>query len=132
MIAAFLSLLAVILCFQLFAITTNLTAINRIVIATPMALFETSIPLINEEESTVLYFDKRTLEDNLSVYYSNVLDKYAKEVTLDFYYYYQEDQSYCIDDKCNAVEVNISAKIIFNFQYNRVMFYEIKETTNGH
>ena len=132
MIVAFLSLLSIILCFQLFTITTNLTAINRVVIATPLALFETSIPLVNNEEGSPLYFDKRTLEDNLSVYYSNSLDKYTKKVSLDFYYYHQEDGSYCIDDKCNAVEVDISASIIFNFSYHRVMFYEIKETSHGY
>ncbi|HKM10609.1 MAG: hypothetical protein PHI75_01310 [Bacilli bacterium] len=132
MIAAFLSLLAVILGFQLFTITTNLTAINRIVITTPLALFETSIPLINNEEDAPLYFDKRTLEDNLSVYYSNALEKYTKKFSLDFYYYHQEDDSYCIDDKCNAVEVDISALITFDFSYHRVMFYEIKEMTHGY
>lgn len=132
MIVAFLSLLAVILSFQLFTVTTNLTAINRIVITTPVALFETSIPLISNEEFAPLFFDKRTLEDNLSVYYSNSLDKYTKEVVLNFYYYHQEDGSYCIDEKCNAVEVDISAIINFNFQYHRVMFYEIKENSHGY
>ncbi len=132
MIVAFLSLLAVILSFQLFTITTNLTAINRIVITTPLALFETAIPLINNEENAPLYFDKRTLEDNIDVYYSKTLDKYTKTVVLDFYYYHQEDDSYCIDDKCNAVEVDISATITFNFIYHRTMFYEIKETSYGH
>ncbi|HOZ02742.1 MAG TPA: hypothetical protein PKV57_02960 [Bacilli bacterium] len=132
MIAAFLSLFAVILSFQLFTITTNLTIINRIVITTPLSLFETSIPLVNNEEDPSLYFDKRTLEDNLSIYYSNALEKYTKKVSLDFYYYHQEDDSYCIDDKCNAVEVDISATITFNFLYHRVMFYEIKETTDGY
>ncbi len=132
MIVAFLSLLSFILSFQLFMITTNLTAINRIVITTPLALFETAIPLVNNEEEIPLYFDKRTLEDNLSVYYENSLDKYTKKVSLDFYYYHQEDDSYCVDDQCNAVEVNISAIVILNYSYHRVMFYEIKETTHGY
>jgi len=132
MIVAFLSLLAVLLSFQLFTITTDLTVINRVVITTPLALFETSIPLVTNEENAPLYFDKRTLEDNLSIYYTDTLDKYTKKISLDFYYYHQEDDSYCIDDKCNAVEVDISATIIFNFLYHRVMFYEIKENAHGY
>ncbi|HPS19075.1 MAG TPA: hypothetical protein PLR04_03000 [Bacilli bacterium] len=129
---AFLSLLLALLSLQLFAITMRLNTINRIVISTPISLLEISIPLVNEQNEEPLYFDQELLKDNFYRYYENTLSKYTSQISLEFYYYNQLDHSYCLGDKCDAVEVKITARVIFNFDYHRTMFYEIKDTNYGH
>jgi|GEM_PF-927823 hypothetical protein len=132
MISAFLSLLACLLSFQLFTITSKLTAMNRIVISTPIALLEASIPLVGDEDIISPYFDRQILENTLDSYYKNELAQYYRDISIDYYYYHQEDKSFCMEEKCDAVEVTISTRIIFNFRYSRVMFYQIKDMQHGH
>lgn len=131
MIVAFLVVVVALISFSFFTVTTRINAINRVVITTPFEIFETSIPLLNEDNNIDLYFDKDALEEKLADYYFTNLEKYTSEITIDFYYYNQEDKSYCLDDKCNAVEVCVESEIVFDFQYSRTMYYEIKKGAYG-
>lgn len=131
MIIAFLVVVVAIISFSFFTVTIRINAINRVVIATPIEIFETSIPLLDEDEEKNIYFDKEVLEEKLTNYYFSNLDKYTKEITLDFYYYNQIDKSYCVNDQCTAVEVCLESEIVFDFQYSRTMYYEIKKGAYG-
>ncbi|MFA7033007.1 MAG: hypothetical protein WC201_05555 [Bacilli bacterium] len=131
MISAFLVTLCAVLSLQLFTITSRLNTINRLVIATPISLFESSIPLVNQGDEIHLYFDKSLLESNLDSYYQQNISSYVHNFALSFYYYNQDDNSYCVDEYCDAVEVQFTAQVIFNFNYSRTMFYEIKDMSNG-
>ena len=131
MIATFLVTLCALLSFQLFTITLRLNTINRLIVATPISLFESSVPLVNEGDEIRLYFDKGLLESNLNDYYQENVSSYVHHFTLSFYYYNQDDNSYCVDEYCDAVEVQFTAQVIFTFNYSRTMFYEIKDMHNG-
>lgn len=131
MIVAFLVTLCALLSFQLFTITLRLNTINRLIIATPISLFESSVPLVNEDDEIRLYFDKTLLESKLNSYYQENVSPYVHNFTLSFYYYNQEDNSYCVDEYCDAVEVKFTAQVIFTFSYSRTMFYEIKDMNHG-
>lgn len=131
MMIAFLVVVMALLSFQFFTVTTKINVLNRVVVNTPISLFEASIPLVSDEEEISLYFDKPLLEANLSDYYQHNLHRYVKRYTLSYYYYNQEDQSYCVDDLCNAVEVSITANVVFSFSYSRIMFYEIRSSHYG-
>lgn len=131
MIAIGISLICAVLCFSLFTLSIDISAINRIVIQTPVALFENAIPLIDYDKSELLYFDKILLENNINRYFDDSLKNYTKETEILFYYYNQDDDSYCVLDKCDAVEITIKATIVFSYIYERTMFYEIKDMNNG-
>lgn len=126
MILIFLVLLLTILGFSFFSVTTKITGINRVMMNMPKELFQTSIPLIQDDEF-IAYYDKKALESNVTGYLNKHLKKFVSEYTIDFYYYNQLDESMCISEMCDAVEVSLSANIVFEYRYERTMFYEIKK-----
>ena len=64
-------------------------------------------------------------------YYSHVLPRYTKQYEVDFYYYNSEDESMCLIDTCDGVEITIDCKLNVTYNYHRVMYYEMKESHNG-
>lgn len=119
-----LSLMILIMSFNLFTISYQVNGINRVVIHTPIAYFEVSIPLANSDE---LYFDKVKLEERLMNYYSKSIEKYTHKYNVNFYYYNLEDESVCLGDKCRGVEITVDAGLMFYYSYTRTMFYQIEE-----
>lgn len=107
-----------------FTLTYRLQTINRAIINTPIEIFETSIPLANVDEAN-LYFDKSKLETNVLDYYSSTIGLLFKSYNVDFYYYNQNNQSICVSDYCNAVEITVSGNYFLSFNYERVVTYEI-------
>lgn len=124
MILLMLVISLIIFLFSSFTLSYRLQTINRIVINTPVEIFELSIPIVNIDESN-LYFDKKKLETSVLQYYQNNLSDYFKTYDVSFYYYNQSDESICVNDQCNAVEITIDGIYMFNFHYERTINYEI-------
>lgn len=122
MILLFFSALLMSSMYTTFTIVTRLQCANRIVINTPRYLFEQSISLLDD---TDLHFDKTTLSKVLNNYYQNELSRYVSDISIELYFYNQEDSSICTSDSCNAVEVEISANCVFSIRFSRTIFYEI-------
>ena len=64
-------------------------------------------------------------------YYNNIIPRYSKNYTVDFYYYNLTDQSMCLTNNCDGVEITINCKLNLTYDYHRVMFYELKENNRG-
>lgn len=111
--------------FSSFTISFKLQTINRTIIYMPVEVFETAIPLVNVDIDNGLYFDKKKLNINVGNYLQSKLSNVMKDYTYSLYFYNQEDQSICVDDKCNAVEVTVNGHYAFNFSYVRSVNYEI-------
>lgn len=124
MLLILLVTLLTIFLFSSFTLTYRLQTINRTIINTPLEIFELSIPVANIDETNV-YFDKAQLENNVLTYYEERLSPYFKSYDVDFYYYNQSNHSICVNDYCNAVEINVSGNYMFNFQYEKTLKYEI-------
>lgn len=120
----FLSLMTLIMSFNLFAISYQINGINRVVVHTPTSIFEINIPLVNND---YLYFNKTKLENDLLNYYSKNIERYTNLYDVSFYYYDLEDGSICLGEICRGIEVTVNAKLTFNYSYSRTMFYEIEE-----
>lgn len=131
MIVAFLAVLTALLSFQFFTVTLRINNINRIVVNTPIALFESSVPLIIPAGSDKPGFDKRLLERKIRRYYEKTLTKYSKSYQVYFNYYNQSNHSYCTALFCDAVQVKVKAVIVFQIPYQKTMFYEIKDMTHA-
>jgi hypothetical protein len=112
---------------MVFSISMNIQTVNRVVFNTPKSLFEAAIPLVSEEEKFTPYFDKEKLKHSLTYYYSKNFDKHIKNYVLNFYYYSPHDYAICVDDKCQAVSVEVTVNFAFDFKYQRNVYYEIKE-----
>lgn len=130
MIICFVIIVAVLIMFSLFSVSINLISINRVIINTPKEIFESSIPLVMDEEF-VPFFDKELLNDKLTSYYDNTLSKYCKKYELNLYFYNPNDGSFCLSDRCRAVEVTIEAEIYYISHYERTIFYEIRSGAYG-
>ena len=110
--------------FASFTLSFRLQTINRVIINTPIEIFELSIPLANIDEENV-YFDKNKLESKILSYYQNNISEYFKSYDVSFYYYNQADNSICVNDQCNAVEITVDGIYMFNFHYEKTIEYEI-------
>ena len=60
-------------------------------------------------------------------YYENVIPKYSKDYSINFYYYNSNNESMCLTDECDGVEITINCKLNITYEYQRVMFYEMGE-----
>ena len=111
--------------FSSFTISLKLQTINRAIIYMPIEIFETSIQVVNIDETENLYFDKNLLDTNVNRYLEEKLSNVMKDYSYSFYYYNQDDGSICTSGKCNAVEVTVSGHYAYNFSYSRSVNYEI-------
>ena len=112
--------------FTIFSIGIQLQSINRIVFQTPKGLVERCVPM-QYEDGFVPHFDKELLISKLTSYYQEVLDRYTKNVSVDYYFYNVSDGSYCLNDECDGVKVTINSIVSFSFVYHRTVFFEIRE-----
>ena len=108
---------------QFFGLNYQIKGLNRAIISTPIELMYKSVLVYGETPS----IDREKFEDIVQSYYSNILPRYSSNYNIDFYYYYSNDGSLCISNKCDGVEITIDCKLNINYKYHRVMYYEMKE-----
>ena len=126
MIAMIIGFLIVVLSFNFFILSYQINGINRIVLGTPLALYETAIVVYDIDEEKGPYFSKEILENNITTYLNYHLSRYAFDYYYNFYYYKIADHSLDMSDEAKAVEVNVSAYLAMNTYYEKTMFYEIR------
>lgn len=126
MIAIFISLFTVVLSFNFFMMSYQINGINRLVLNTPLSLFETAINFYEINKDVGPYFIKEELEDNITYYFDFHMPKYVEEYDLHFYYYHIEDHSIDMSDQPRAVDVTISTTVTMYTHYEKTMFYEIR------
>ena len=125
------SLLIGVLSLHFFTVTYRLNGVHRTLFNVPISIFEASIPLTDESENPSLYFSKEVLEEKLNTYFASQLRKYVSSYSLSFYYYNQEDYSICRDDRCTSLEINLKAKIVLDFEYDKSANFYIRSNIDG-
>ena len=126
MIAMIISFFTVFLSFNFFMMSYQINGINRLIIGMPLSLYETAVYMLDINDQTGPYFDKETLEDNLTSYFDFHMMRYVDDYELSFYYYNIADHSMDLDDEARAVEVTIDTYLILSRHYQKTMFYEIR------
>ena len=121
------SITIAVLSFQFFTATYQLTGINRTLYNVPISIFESSIPLTQNVDTPVMYYNKETLESKLTSYFDKSLARYTTSYTLDFYYYVQEDESICRTDYCDAIEITLKAKVLVAMTYQKSARFYIQK-----
>lgn len=116
-----------ILSLHFFSFTYRINGINRVMYNIPISIFEVGIPLAQEIEEPVMYYDKVYLENELTSYIEKSIYKYTDKYTLSFYYYNQSDYSICRGDYCTAVEVTLKAQITLFNDYSKTMRFFIQK-----
>ena len=127
MIILFLTAIMMMFTAQMAMISFSIQGLNRAIVATPIEAMYSSIVISDDHQ----YFDKEKFEKTLITYYDYSLSRYTNNHEVDFYYYNKTDSSMCLTNECDAVEISIKCKLIFNYDYSRTMYYEIEGRNNG-
>lgn len=122
MILLFISAILVSFTGLLFSLNFSMQGLNRAVINTPIELLYRTVSY----EDEILKFEKDRVEEDLSHYYSKSLSRYCKDYTVDYYFYNKADGSMCLNNRCDAVEITVNCKLIMDYTFYRVMYYELK------
>ena len=122
MILLFISAILVSFTGLLFSLNFSMQGLNRAVINTPIELLYRTVSY----EDEILKFEKDRVEADLSHYYSMSLSRYCKDYSVDYYFYNKVDGSMCLNNRCDAVEITVSCKLIMDYTFYRVMYYELK------
>ena len=122
MILLFISAILVSFTGLLFSLSFSMQGLNRAVINTPIELLYRTVSY----EDEVLKFEKDRVEEDLSHYYNKSLSRYCKDYSVDYYFYNKVDGSMCLNNRCDAVEITVNCKLIMNYTFYRVMYYELK------
>lgn len=131
MVICFIVVLLLSISSSMFVITSNLQSINRAVLFTPKEIFESSIPLVQQNDDFEPYFDKDTLKNQLTSYYNSTVKKYCHSYDLNIYYFNLGSEAFCYEEKCRGVEVSVTAYVTFNYKYQRTIRYEIRKGNYG-
>lgn len=112
---------------QYFALNYSIQGLNRAILYTPIEIMYKGLvtygdkPLISRDDFEYIVLS----------YYNNIIPRYSKNYTVDFYYYNLSDQSMCLTNNCEGVEITINCKLNLTYDYHRVMYYELKENNHG-
>lgn len=131
MLLLLIGLAFLIISFSSFALAYQINGVNRIVISTPIALFESSIFHDLEIEEPDVYISKELVKEKIQNYYSKELEKITNKYSIEFYFYNKLDNSMCVRDECEAVEILFSATLIFDYKYSRTLNYEVTSYKYG-
>ena len=123
MISALIGLVSL----QYFSLNYSIQGLNRAIVFTPIELMYKSVTMTNNSPQ----FNKEDFEAIVLSYYSHIIPRYTNEYDVDFYYYNSVDESMCLIDTCDAVEITIDCKLNITYTYHRVMYYEMSEANNG-
>ena len=130
MLILLVGLAFLILSFSSYALAYQINGINRVLFSTPVTIFETSIyHNVNEEQPHVLMYKKLVVE-KLEDFYQCEIPRFTDDFTYEIYFYNKEDESMCVENSCNAIEITFDAILIYNYQYHRRICYEVYKTIN--
>lgn len=127
MILMLLSTLIGLVSLQYFTLNYSIQGLNRAILFTPIELMYKSVKPLGEKP----LISRNDFEYVVLSYYDNIIPRYSKNYEVSFYYYNLSDQSMCLLDNCDAVEITIDCKLNMTYDYHRVMYYEMKEANNG-
>lgn len=125
MIVVLVAMSLLVLSFGMFTLSFQVTGLNRLIIFTPASIVEQAVHI---EGDYSLYFEFWDVEEKFNSYYEGKIDVYCNDYEIDYYFYIQENHSYCIGQYCNAVEVEVNANLSFNYHYHRKIRFEVKGT----
>lgn len=127
MIILFLSAILVVFCGMVFSLSFSIQGLNRAIINTPIELMYRTVEYRND----VLLFDTLEFKNDLLSYYDKALPRYAKSYNVEFYFYNIDDGSMCLGKRCEAVEITVNCKLMTEYDFRRVMYYELRSKNNG-
>lgn len=122
MIMIFISIIMLILTTAGFGIAYQINGINKAVLFMPVAIFETSVEITSD--SNIPLINKELLDEKLTYYFDLNIKKYSFDYDYETYFF-NDDDSYCVNLGCSGVEIHVNAEIMYGYRYQRIMYYEV-------
>ena len=122
MILLLLSAVLVVFSGLLFSLSFSIQGLNRAIINTPIEMMYRTVAFNNNE----MKFEKEKFEENIMSYYDSTIVRYSKSYDVDFYYYELKDGSMCLSNYCSGVEITVNCKLMMDYTFRRVMYYELR------
>ena len=127
MINIFISLIFAICSFSIFTLSVKVQGLNTLLLNTPLTVFEYAT---TDEGAEYPYYIQDSIITNYKKYIEQSIYSYVDDYDIDFRFYFPENGGRCYEH-CQGVEITVKADIVFDYEYERVMFYEVKENGNG-
>ena len=127
MIFMLLSALIMVFSLQFFTLNYQIQGLNRAIVSTPIELMYQDV--VTTESGAG--FESEQIKSHLISYYDKTITRYTEEYDVSFYFYQKSDHSMCLDDRCDGVEITVNCKLILDYEYNRVMYYQITRSNYG-
>lgn len=125
MILIFIASIVAILSFNTFLVAYQINGINRAIIFTPISLIEASSSV--DTDKNIPYINQELLMNSLTHYYDCEIGRYTKDYAVYYYFYNNDKVSYCVQNNCSFVEVEIDAQLMNSYHYHRVMYYGVNK-----
>ena len=126
MIVLLFGLLFASITFLFYSYSYNLTCLNQKISPLQIHLFEPCVPLTIQEGEEP-YFDQEMVIATYNAYFEKEVSQYVQDYEIKYYFYNTKDGGVCDIKNCQGVEINIEATLLFNREYKRTVYYEIKE-----
>lgn len=112
---------------QFFFVSYRLTGINRVMMNIPISIFESSIPLVQDRDEPIMYFNKTTLNKELTSYFDKSLKKYVDDYTVVYFYYNSDTNHSCLTSYCDAIAVQVQTKVTPLMKYRKTVKFYIQK-----
>lgn len=131
MLMLLVGLTFLIVSFSSYGLAYQINGINRAVVSTPISIFESSILHNVEDENPDILFTRSLVKEKLERYYSYELSRFTNDFSYEIYFYNKNDESMCIKNECDAVEVSFYALLMFDYKYSRTLNFEVFKNDYG-
>lgn len=106
------------------------STINRTFMLLQRSVFEYAV--ITIDENNYPYYDEQLIKEGIDNYFENnikpIVNKYTTGII-----FLNDDNSLCVNDKCQRVQVSLKANINYLFNFEKSMTFTITSLTeNNH
>lgn len=127
MINIFVCVMFSLFSFMMFSSTFSMNAVNRSLIYLPIEIIKNSVVIDDRSEPSSIYFSEEGLRMLLDEYFAKSLTKYVNSYDYSLTFLNDDGLSYCTNDECQGVSINLQADLAFNFHFDKTMVYTIGE-----
>lgn len=133
MVNYFTSFLVLLFLLETFNLTYSFGGINRTFLAITRGLIEVSVhDLALPQGDYHPYFEQSVLQSAVCEYLCENLANYTDKYEISFYYYNVINQSICMDNHCDAVQIHLKTEIGSLLEYSKTLRFELHMKGEAH
>jgi hypothetical protein len=133
MVNYFTSFLVLLFLLETFNLTYSFGGINRTFLAITRGLIEISVhDLVLPQGEYRPYYEQSVLQSAVCEYLSENLANFTDKYEISFYYYNVIDQSICMTNQCDGVQIHLKTEIGSLLEYSKTLRFELHMKGEAH